>query len=276
MIHDLIIFDIETIPDLESARILLDAEGASDDEISEMLINYHLEITGGKNAFIRQLFHKVVAISYVNAKLISLNGDIFYQTVHVKSGGNIKSNEADLVAGFFAMLEKIEPKLISFNGKTFDIPVLQYRAMKHSIVAPKFFDDSDKWETRTHNYNSRYSKWNVDLLDELSSFGASARIKLSEVCALLKFPGKIGVDGSKVFDMYKNNEIDAIRNYCESDVINTYLVFLKNELLRGKIDKTGYKLSIDDLLTYLKKENKKHFEEFLQAWQQINKGDFYS
>ncbi len=276
MIYDLIVFDIETIPDLQSAQILLGVENIGDDELEKMLTDYHLQITDGKNAFIRQLFHKIITISYVNAKLISLNGEEFYQTVLIKSGGNVKSSEEELVGGFFAMLEKMEPKLVSFNGRTFDIPVLQYRAMKYSISAPKFFDSSDKWESRTHNYTSRYSRWNVDLLDELSSFGASARIKLNEVCALLKLPGKIGVDGSKVFEMYKNKEIQAVRDYCESDVINTYLVFLKNELLRGRINHNGYKLSIDDLLTFMQKENKAHFTEFIQEWKKLNKGDFYS
>ena len=83
---------------------------------------------------------------------------------------------------------------------------------------------------------------------------------------MLGFPGKLGMDGSKVWDAYQAGKLGEIRDYCETDVLNTYLVYLRFELIRGNLDQVGYDREILRARDYLKSENKPHWRAFLEAW----------
>jgi predicted PolB exonuclease-like 3'-5' exonuclease len=265
--QNLFIFDIETIPDLKAAQNLLDLPDAKKDEVREALVNYHLKITGGKNSFLRQVFHQIIAISFVECKIErDFDGQEFYQITDVRSGGDLLSNEADLVKGFFSHLKKNLSRLVSFNGKNFDMPVLKYAAMKHGVEAAWLYKTGDKW----NNYNQRYSlDWHCDLAEAFSDFGASAKGKMNELCAAFNLPGKIGVDGSQVMAMFDEGKLQEIRDYCETDVLNTYLLYLTYQNHNGTISKTSFAKSKTDLKEFLQKNSaaKPHFKEFLEQWQ---------
>lgn len=145
--------------------------------------------------------------------------------------------------------------------------------MKYGISGELFHTLGNKYES----YNNRYAVgWHCDLLDTLSDFGASARIKLNEVCAIFGYPGKIGVDGSKVTTMYDNNELKDIRDYCETDVLNTYLVYLRYALHIEKISKAEYNKNIQDVIFLLENnKDKNHFQEFLKMWQETSNGKLF-
>ncbi len=168
--QNLFIFDIETIPDLEAARNLLNLPNASDEELRQGLIDYHLKITDGKNSFLRQPFHQVICISFIEAEIIRQeDGSESYNLIDIRSGGDLESTEADLVRGFFRHLHKKSCRLVSFNGRVFDLPVLKYRAMKHKVDASWLYKAGDKWS----NYNSRYSfEWHCDLCEAFSDLVA--------------------------------------------------------------------------------------------------------
>ena len=271
--RNLFVFDIETVPDLDAGRRLLNLPDAPDAEVAEAMRAYHLEATDGRNDFLRQPFWRVVAISYVQATAekpeegqSERRGQVRYTLNRVGSGGTVKSDEAELVAGFFHYIEQTAPRLVSFNGRSFDLPVLKYRAMVHGMSAPRFFDASNKWE----NYTQRYADaFHADLLETLSDFGASARVRLDEVCRALSLPGKLGTAGEDVSGMFARGEVQEIRDYCETDVLNTYLVFLRWELLRGTISPASHEASVVELATYLasEREQRPHLGEFLDAWQ---------
>ncbi|GAT75421.1 3'-5' exonuclease [Ehrlichia ruminantium] len=274
MLSNLLVFDIETVPDVNVCNNLLDnfddVYGVT--ERRDALANYHLEITDGKNSFLRQPFHKVVAISFLKA---SIRKEGEYESFHlqeVRSGGKIDSTEEDLLKGFFQYASSLKPRFVSFNGRTFDFPVLKYRAMVYGIQAGCLYKVGDKW----NNYFQRYSiDWHCDLLDYLSDFGTSARIKMNEVCSILNFPGKFGTDGSKVIELYDNDKISEIRDYCETDVINTYLVYLRVMHHQSRITTLSYNQSIDDLLLYLDVSQKKHLQQFKLEWNKACSGNFY-
>ena len=271
--NTLFVFDIETIPDDESAYNLISANLDSLQERREALKEYHLKITDGKNEFLRQPFHKVVAISFLTASIeYSNDGFESFHFKEIRSAKDENGSEYDLIKGFFATIDKLQPRIVSFNGRTFDLPVLKYRAMKYGISAKKFYSLGDKWE----NYNQRYAlNMHCDLIDALSDFGASAKIKLNEVCAIFNYPGKIGVDGSLVSQMYDEGKIKEIRDYCETDVLNTYLVYLRYALHIGRINNNGYNKAIEDILVFLDKVKLPHFSEFQQAWDSITKKNYY-
>ncbi|WHQ46568.1 MAG: 3'-5' exonuclease [Candidatus Midichloria sp.] len=265
MHKNLFVFDIETTPDLKAAANLL---GAKEDLIAlrQALVDYHLEVTGGKNSFFRQPFHRVVTISFLEAEIGWDGNQEFYHLRKIRSGGTLASDEKEIVKGFFHYLSDIYPRLVSFNGRAFDLPVLKYRAMLHGIQARWLYQSGDKW----NNYRSKYSlDWHCDLIDAFSDFGSSARIKMKEICAMLNFPGKLETEGSMVEVMYNEGKLQEIRDYCELDVINTYLLYIRHAYHIAKVSKESYNKMIDDLISFLQNEKKQHFTIFLNEWHKI-------
>src|SRR6476646_4177925 len=128
--------------------------------------------------------------------------------------------EAELIAGFVNRIAELQPRLVSFNGHSFDLPVLRYRAMAHKIAAPGL---------ACRSYFYRYSDDAVDLCDVLSSFG-NAKATLHEISTTLGFDGKAnGVDGSHVEQMVREGRILDVAAYCIEDVLNTYRLWLRYE-----------------------------------------------
>lgn len=207
----------------------------------------------------------MAAISY--AQLVFEPGEEGPELVirRVASGGDARSSERDLLEGFFGLIDKRAPRLVSFNGRGFDIPVLKYRAMAHGLSCPRWFNEGDKW----NSYDSRYStEYHVDLLEVLSDHGASARCSMHEVACAFGIPGKLETAGDDVRGMFEAGQIEAIRNYCETDVCTTLLLFLRWQLFTGALGSGAYARSILGLRHYLESESetRPHLGEFLAAW----------
>jgi 3'-5' exonuclease len=135
--------------------------------------------------------------------------------------------EAKLINDFVEKIGELRPQLITFNGHSFDLPVLRYRAMVNRISAAGL---------QVRQYFHRYTDDAVDLCDVLGSYVPGGKVKLDEVSKILGLPGKPdGVDGSHVEEMVQAGQIDEVARYCESDVLNTYRVWLVYELFRGSI-----------------------------------------
>lgn len=275
MLHKtLFVFDIETIPDTDAVKKLTNTKTKSTKKLRKELEDYHIEIANG-NPFPRQPFHKVVAISFVEASIErDSKGREFYRLKEVRSGGKEDSSEKELIQGVFKYLSKKTPRIVSYNGRTFDLPVLKYRAMKYNVSAPWLHKSGDKW----NNYLQRYSlDWHCDLLEAFSDFGASARCKMNEICSIIGIPGKVGVDGSKVTDLYDKKKVKEIRDYCETDVVNTYLLYLTYQYHSGTITEENFYNMSHDMINYLKKnqDNKKHFKEFLKEWEKVDEKNLF-
>lgn len=274
MLHqNLFVFDIETVPDSDVAPNLTGETSADVAVRREAIEEYHLKVTDGRNSFPRQPFHKVVAISFLEAEIERDSGQEAYILKDLRTGGEAGFDEKQLLQGFFTYLERLKPRLVSFNGRTFDLPVLKYRAMVHGISAPWLHKSGDKW----NSYGYRYATdWHCDLLDVLSDYGASARVKLNEVCAAFGFAGKFGVDGSMVATMVDNGEIDAVRHYCETDVLNTYLVYLRWQLHAGTLTKSGYNAAVADVISFIdaEKEKRPYLSDFVTAWGEASNEKF--
>lgn len=262
--NTLFVFDIETIPDTDAVPALTGETDPDIDMRRAALEAYHLEITGGKNAFPRQPFHKIVAISFLEAEIDREDGEV-YLLRELRSGGEENFDEKRLVQGFFQHFQRLRPRLVSFNGRGFDLPVLKYRAMVHGIQAPLLHDTTNKWE----NYGARYATdWHCDLAEVLSDFGASARIKMNEVCAALGLPGKVGIDGGDVTTLFDAGRLSDIRDYCETDVLNTYLLYLRRQLVAGATSRPAYNRSVADVIALIEAEGetRPHLRQFLDAW----------
>jgi len=269
----LFVFDIETVPDTDAVPNLTGFTDPDEAARRAELERYHLEITDGRNAFPRQPFHKVVAISFLEAEIEATGSQEVYFLKELRSGGEAGFDEAQLLQGFFQYFERLKPRLVSFNGRGFDLPVLKYRAMVHGIASPWLHQAGDKW----NSYSSRYSMdWHCDLIEQLSDYGASARVKLAEVCSVFGFPGKFGVDGSKVADMIDGGDVQGVRDYCETDVLNTYLVYLRFMLHRGNIDTEAYNRAVADIITLIETQGteRPHLTQFMDAWGEASGNTF--
>jgi predicted PolB exonuclease-like 3'-5' exonuclease len=269
MINDLdklFVFDIETIPDTDA---LYNLTGSTTDGVQEKrteLEKYHIDISGG-NPFPRQMFHRIVSVSILVADMKMIKGYEYYKIMKIGTISSIDNTEEEIVKKFFDYLCGIKARIVSYNGRGFDLPVMKYRAMKYCISIEKLFKAGDKW----NSYNQRYSlDWHCDLLEALSDFGASGRCKMNEVCSILGIPGKIGVDGSKVAGMFDEGKLKEIDNYCETDVLNTYLVYLNYNLLNGTINKNDFISMNIDLKKYLENKKLPHFVEFLDEWKKVD------
>ncbi len=254
---NILVFDIETIPDIVSGRRLYGLEGRSDADTAKVMFHKRREETG-ESEFLRHHLHRIVAIS------VALRRD---EQLRVWSLGDAQADEAELIGRFFEGIERYTPTLVSWNGGGFDLPVLHYRSLVHGIAAPRYWDTGDndrdfKW----NNYLSRYHARHTDLMDVLSGYQPRASAPLDEIAQILGLPGKLGMHGSEVWDQYQAGKIEAIRDYCETDVVNTYLVYLRFELIRGNLDQKQWEQETRRVREVLKSENKAHFQAFLQAW----------
>lgn len=249
-----LVFDIETIPDLVAGRKLYHLEGLSDEETAKAL--FALRRTKVGNDFLPHYLQKIVAISLVLAQ----NGQ-----VHVWSLGDEQACEKELIVRFFSGIEKYTPTLVSWNGSGFDLPVLHYRALLHGIAAPLYWEYGENQQGfRWNNYLNRYHYRHLDLMDILAAYQNKAFAPLDDIASMLGFPGKMGMSGSKVWEHYLAGNLKEIRDYCETDVLNTYCVYLRFELMRGIFNQQDYDKNYESLRAYLASEkDKSHLQEFL-------------
>jgi predicted PolB exonuclease-like 3'-5' exonuclease len=252
-----LVFDIETIPDTDGLKKLLDLppETSAEDVAN---IAFHKRRQQNGSEFLPHHQHRVVAISCALRE-----GDSF----RVWTLGAPDAPEQEIIQRFFDGIEKYTPNIVSWNGGGFDLPVLHYRAMIHGIQAPRYWDmGEDDRDFKWNNYISRYHMRHLDLMDVLAMYSGRANAPLDQMAQLCGFPGKLGMDGSKVWDAYKNGEIGAIRDYCETDVANTYLVFLRFQLMRGLLTKQRYDEEVQLVRDTLQGYGLPHWQEFLAAW----------
>ena len=249
-------FDIETIPDVDFGKRMWDLGDLSDENVATAMTSMQQQKTGSDFLPLHQ--HRVVAIS-----VALRTGDSF----KLWSLGDKDSDEADLVRRFFGGIDRYTPDLISWNGSGFDLPVLHYRAVRNNIQAPRYWEmgDGDR-EFRFNNYLNRFHWRHIDLMEVLSGFQGRGRASLDQAAVLFGFPGKLGMSGDKVWQTWLDGGIDDIRNYCETDVLNTYLIYLRFEFMRGNLDEKDIEREYQLVRSALASMNQPHLNEFAAAW----------
>jgi hypothetical protein len=253
----ILVFDIETIPDVEGLRKLweLGAE-VSEDAVVDLVQQRRRQATGSD--FLPAHLQRVVAIS---CALRSSDG------LRVWTLGTQEDAEAEVVKRFFDGVEKYKPQLVSWNGSGFDLPVLHYRAMIHGVPGCCYWDQGENdRDFKFNNYLSRFHSRHTDLMDVLAGYQNRAWAPLDEIAQLCGLPGKLGMDGAQVYPAWKRGEIEAIRNYCETDVANTYLLFQRFQLIRGILDPGEYARELDVFRAFLAAQQAPHWKQFAAAW----------
>jgi predicted PolB exonuclease-like 3'-5' exonuclease len=219
------VWDLETVPDLQGYARANNLIGRSPDEIRAAI----------GDEFPKLIYHSIICIGALVASRTA-NG---YEVQVVGAPHIGQRTEKELIESFVNKVGQLSPQLVSYNGCAFDLPVLRYRAMIHEVFAPGMHNRA---------YYHRYTDDNVDLCDVLSSFSYSAKVKLDELSRIMGLPGKPdGIDGSQVEAYFNVGRIQEIADYCKSDVINTYRLWLRHELFRGRLDQSQFEFSERDV-----------------------------
>ncbi len=250
-------FDIETIPDTDGLRILLDLPADTPAAtVAEAAFARRREVSG--TDFLQHHVHRVAAIACALRERDQFT---------VWSLGSPQDGEATLIQRFFDGIEKYSPQLVSWNGGGFDLPVLHYRALVHGVRAQRYWEwgEEDR-EFRYNNYLNRYHTRHIDLMDVLAAYQIRASAPLDQVAKLCRFPGKLGMDGSQVWEAYQRGEIADIRAYCETDVANTFLVFQRFQLMRGALTREQYHSEVALVRECLGRYDAAHWRAFVSAW----------
>ena len=252
-----LVFDIETIPDVDGLRKVWDLPAeVSDAAVVELASQRRRQASGSD--FMPHYLQRIVAIS---CALRAADG------VRVWSLGSAQDGEREIVQRFFDGIEKYTPQLVSWNGGGFDLPVLHYRALFHGIAGCCYWDVGDNnRDFKYNNYLGRFHTRHIDLMDLLAGYQNRAWAPLDEIAQLSGLPGKLGMDGSQVHGAWKRGEIEAIRNYCETDVANTYLLFQRFQLIRGLLDAGEYASEVALFRAFLAEQPSAHWREFAAAW----------
>ncbi len=251
-----LVFDIETIPDVEFGRRYLGLSELDDATVAKVMFAQRLEKTG--NEFLPLHQHRVIAVSV----LLRTRDEM-----RLWSLGEPDADEAELIQRFYDGIERYAPDLVSWNGSGFDLPVLHYRALRHHISAPRYWETGDREQSfRWNNYLSRYHWRHTDVMDVLAGFQPRAAARLDEIAVLLGLPGKLGMSGDQVWPSYLEGGIGDIRDYCETDVLNTFLVYLRFELMRGRLDRSEHEAELERIRKLLEEDGRAHLQAFLSAW----------
>lgn len=229
MPSDVIVWDIETVPDLAGFARANGLEGKSPSDVR----------TAMGDEFPRLIYHLIICIGALVAQRTSNGWEV--QAVGAPHVG--QRTEKELIESFVNKIAQLSPQLVTYNGGSFDLPVLRYRAMIHNVFAPGMHNRA---------YFHRYTDDNVDLCDVLSSFSYGARVKLDELSRIMGLPGKPdGIDGSQVETYFNAGRIQEIADYCKSDVINTYRLWLRHELFRGRLDQNQFEHSEENVANFV-------------------------
>ena len=253
----LLVFDIETVPDVAGIRRVHDI-GEQVDNAGVVAWFSQRRRAGSGSDFAPLHLQQVVAIGCV---LRDAAG------VRVWSVGEASDPEPELIRRFFDGIEKYTPQLVSWNGGGFDLPVLNHRALIHGVTASRYWDwgDDDK-EFRYNNYLARFHTRHLDLMDVIAQYQPRASAGLDAMARLCGFPGKLGMDGSEVAGAIAEGRIADVRAYCECDVLNTYLVYQRFRLMRGEIDAGEYAQEISLVRERIGASDAAHWRAFVARW----------
>jgi predicted PolB exonuclease-like 3'-5' exonuclease len=228
---NIIVWDIETVPDLHGFAAANGHVGKSDDEVRAEL----------GDGFPKHIYHSIICIGALVAHREE-GGSWIVDALGAPHVG--ERSEKELIASFVDRIAGLSPQLVTFNGSSFDLPVLRYRAMVHGVAAPGL---------AARPYFHRYTEDAIDLCDVLASFSSQAKAKLHELCRVMGLPGKPdGISGAEVEKYYRDGHIREIAEYCESDVLNTYRLWLRYELFRGALSRADFETSEANLVEFVR------------------------
>jgi len=220
-----IVFDVETIPDLEYGKKNMNLDGLSDEDIGRSMFFQQLQKKGDE--FLPIDLHKIITISCI-----------------AEENGAIELKSFTHLEHFINFIEDAD-HFVTWNGHRFDVPVISFRALiEHLVISNTLLDD----------------KHHTDLKAVLSNGNISLISGLDRVSKHLGLPGKAFHSGKVVWDLYVDNKMHEITQYCEADVLNTYLIYIHHQSTIGEISKNQLREKKETLKSFLSSSEHDHNE----------------
>lgn len=244
--------DTETVPDIALARKVLGDQQHDDAYVLADLAPPKHE--GESYGFLKTMYHQVV-VAFVGAT---------DETGHLTAFKALEGDEPAKLRGFWsglhAMLSKGPTRVVTFNGRRFDMPVMIERSLHHG-VSPMVW-------MRNPDYNNRYKDWHLDLMDWLSNRGAGSSLSQHEIATLVGVPGKLGVDGGDVAGLIAQGDEATVTAYCGGDVATLIAIFCRLAVPAGWADADEIRTLEGDLRRTLSEgaSTRPLWGEFVSAW----------
>lgn len=198
------------------------------------------------DAFAPTWAQRIVCVGYVHlSKSYELNSlGVIREDSYTHPDPAVR--EHHLLAELTYRVGHSKPTLVTYNGRSFDLPVIAMRALCHDVPIAWYY---------ARDVRYRYTELgHLDLCDALADYGASKMATLDVVAKLIGLPGKVGCDGSQVAELYAAGRLDAIADYCLADVAQTAMLLIHFRGLQGAITIEESKARRGDLLSAFKRE----------------------
>lgn len=158
------------------------------------------------------------------------------------------------------------PTLVTFNGRGFDLPLLELAAFRFGLSVPQWFGGGKSYEQPRNRYNTAA---HLDLQELLTNYGSSRFVGgLNLAANLLGKPGKMDVQGDMVQDLADAGRVAEICDYCRCDVLDTYFVFLRTRVLVGELTLDEEQGLIQSTRTWIIGQSQQvpAYREYLEHW----------
>jgi len=256
-----LVFDVESVPDSRLINtVRFHGENYSDEEAVEVYRRYLLEQSGGVSDFIPATFQYPICVC-----LAKLRED--FTLLDIVSLDEPRFRPREITRLFWLGIEELydHASYVTFNGRGFDIPLLELMAYRYGIAAKRHF--KDKFAGRY-----RFGTKHIDLQDILSNFGA-IRMNggLDLLAKVIGKPGKMSVKGNDVYDLFRQGQKQAISDYCIHDVLDTYFVFLRSRVVMREITSERETAIVDASKKFMAENAGRipAFKEYLENWTNI-------
>jgi predicted PolB exonuclease-like 3'-5' exonuclease len=217
-------------------------------------------------SFPKPIQQRIISLGFLLARIQRDGKYELYVIRRLGTASIAERDEREILAGFWRLIDQFRPRVVTWNGRGFDVPVLKQRSLIYGLTAFNWYRTDPRY-----GYDYRYNpNWHCDLMDVLCDNGASARLGLDETAVAIGLPGKREGHGSAVAEMLETGQIERINRYCEGDVLNTYVLYLRWAYFSSRLSVQGHNSSLQDLLDYLEnnRSERPHLGDFLDSWRE--------
>ncbi|NTV26997.1 MAG: 3'-5' exonuclease [Chlorobiaceae bacterium] len=266
---NVVVFDVEWVPDpVSGRRIYKVPDTASDDEVLEVMWREGGATPEDPRPYLKTVMCRIVSIAAVVRKKV--RDGVTLQLISLPRLHEGVQPEGEIVRQFLEAVGSKGAQLVGYNSWNADLPILYQRALANRITVPTFCHRPDKpWEGA--DYFARFSDYNIDLKNEVGGFGKAAP-SLHELASSLGIPGKMGIDGADVADLWRSGNIRRIVEYNQFDALTTYLVWLRTVYFSGKLTDNAFMREeqlLENLLHQEIQNGAEHLGQFLDAWKAL-------
>ena len=263
---NVVAFDVEWVPEPASGRrIYRLPDTASDDEVLEVMWREGGATPEDPRPYLKTVMCRIVSIAAVVRKRV--RSEVKLNLISLPGLHDGEQPEGKIIRNFLEAVGNLEAQLVGFNSSNADLPILFQRALANRVTAPTFCHRPEKpWEGA--DYFSRSSDFNIDLKNELGGFGKAAP-SLNELAASLGIPGKMGINGADVVELWRSGEFRSVVEYNQFDALSTYLVWLRSAYFAGRLTEDAFVREEQLLEALLLREvegGAEHLGRYLDTW----------